>query len=190
VKAITLHGKKELDIYINPQRQRLLRAMTLLGKPATPKQLSEKLGISASSVQHHLKRLMELSVVELHHTEIIHGITARYYIAPPCTINLGTLEEDGNTDQRIALMQNAVGEVFNGFVRHLKSGFANVTPAEAASGIHGDLSWGVARLTRAEAEELFVLIRRYLEAHEQEQAQGEPWEYALIAYPTEETHDA
>lgn len=190
MNTITLHGKKELDIYINPQRQRLLREMTLLGKPVTPKQLSDKLGISASSVQHHLQKLMELGVVELHHTQSIHGITARYYVAPPCTVSIGCLSQDGYADQRIALMQNAIGEVFQGFSTHLQHGLSRKPPADATSGAHGDVSWGVVRLTQAEAVNLFALIQRFLHEHEQPQAEGAPWEYALIAYPVEETPDA
>ena len=190
MNTITLHGKKDLDIYVNPQRQRLLREMTLLGVPATPKQLSEKLGISASSVQHHLKKLMELGIVELHHTQSIHGITARYYAAPPCTVSIGCLEQDGNADQRIALMQNANGEVFQGFSTHLQKGLIQAPPADAASGAYGDVSWGVVRLTKAEAVNLYALIRRFLDEHEPPQTEGEPWEYALIAYPVEETPNA
>ena len=164
--------------------------MTLLGKPVTPKQLSEKLGISASSVQHHLKKLMELGIVELHHTQSIHGITARYYAAPPCTVSIGCLEQDGCADQRIALMQNAIGEVFQGFSSHLQKGLTHPLPPDASSGTHGDVTWGVVRLTQAEAVSLFALIRRFLDEHEQPQTEGNPWEYALIAYPVEETTDA
>jgi len=33
VDIITLSGKRDLDIYVNPQRQRLLRLMTIIGRP-------------------------------------------------------------------------------------------------------------------------------------------------------------
>lgn len=35
--------------------------------------------ISPSSVQHHIKKLISLDLLELDHTELIQGITARYY---------------------------------------------------------------------------------------------------------------
>ena len=46
-KMVTLATRKQMDIYMNPQRQRLLKALEVSGKPMTPKQLSNVLKISA-----------------------------------------------------------------------------------------------------------------------------------------------
>ncbi len=186
MKTIRLSGKRELDIYVNPQRQRLLRLMTVVGRPITPKELSDRMGISASSVQYHLKKLEELGVVALSHTERIRGITARYYVAPPVTVSLGILTPDGNNPQRIAMMQSGVNGVFNGFLRYYSQASEEPAPADPL----GDVMWGVMRLGEAEARELSQVVRRYLDGH---QATGEgraPWEYALIAYPVPEGDDA
>lgn len=56
MEKITLSTKKELEIYMNPVRQKLLRLLGRSKIPMTPKQLSEKLEISPSSVQHHIKK--------------------------------------------------------------------------------------------------------------------------------------
>ena len=77
--TIDITTKKQMDIYMNPQRQRLLKEMSIYGKPITPKQLSNILNISPSSVTYHLKKLQELGIVELDHTEMVHGICAKYY---------------------------------------------------------------------------------------------------------------
>ena len=63
---------------MNPQRQRLIKAMEVNGAPITPKQLSNLLKISASSVSLHIRKLEELGLVELDHTESLHGIQAKY----------------------------------------------------------------------------------------------------------------
>ena len=60
-KMITLATRKQMDIYMNPQRQRLLKALEVSGKPMTPKQLSNVLKISASSVSLHIRKLEELA---------------------------------------------------------------------------------------------------------------------------------
>lgn len=77
-REIDITTRKQLDIYMNPQRQRLLHEMQLIVRPATCKELADAMGISASSVTHHMKKLEELGLVELDHTEVVRGINARY----------------------------------------------------------------------------------------------------------------
>ncbi len=184
--TILLSGKRELDIYINPQRQNLLRRMRLAGAPVTPKFLADQMGISASSVQHHIKKLLELGVVELDHTERIRGITASYYRVPPKVVRIGGLIEDENAAQRLALMQNALNTAFSGFSEYCKKGVASVKQGEQ----HGDMLSGIIRLKNEEAKQLYGLIRAFLDAHEPGEGEGTPWEYALVAYPVSEAGDA
>ena len=182
MQTITLTGKKELDIYINPQRQRLLRALTLANEPVTPKQLSTTLGISPSSVQHHIAKLVELGVVGLSHTQRIHGITAHFYQALPVTVRIGYVPDAGDAAQRLALIQNGVNAVLTGFSHYVAQG-----ERRTAEGMPvGDVLWGISRLQPKEAQELFAQIRQYIAAHEAPVSAGEPWEYALIAYPAKE----
>lgn len=202
--SIVLSGKKELDIYINPQRQRLLRTLAIAGAPMTPKQLSGVLGISPSSVQHHIQKLVTLGVVAESHTQRIHGITAQYYYAPPVTVRIGYGVEAGLYTQRFALIQNGVNEVLQGFMDYSHSPATLLPPchtAEAESDCsakeavlpnatpYGDVLWGIARLTESEAQEVMALVRTFLRAHETPSPDRMPWEYALIAYPVpEEPH--
>ncbi len=186
METIVLTGKKELDILINPQRQNLLRQMRIAGVPMTPKQLSIRLGISASSVQHHLKKLVELGVVELSHTERIHGITASYYHVPPKTISIGGLIGDELGDQRLALIQNSISTVYTGFFDYCRRGVESLRKDEQ----HGDMLTGIVHLTGPEAKELYGIIRAYLDEHEQVGEGSAPWEYALVAYPVTEPDNA
>jgi len=182
MNTIVLTGKKDLDIYINPQRQRILRLMTLLGRPVTPKKVADEMGISASSAQYHIKKLASLGVVAFSHTKRINGITARYYRVVPCTVSLGFLQADENNTQRLALMQSGVTEVFNGFADYLKRTKSAPPPQEML----GDVLWGITCLKPEEAAELTEHIHRFLQAHEPPESEGDPWEYALIAYPVPE----
>ena len=54
-KTLDITTREQLDVYMNPQRQRLLHEMQVLARPATCKQLADAMGISASSVTHHMK---------------------------------------------------------------------------------------------------------------------------------------
>ena len=188
--TIVLTGKRELDIYVNPQRQRLLRCMRLAQTPRTAKWLADEMGISASAVQHHLKKLMELGIVAISHTERIHGITASYYKALSVTVSIGGarggLLKDENAGQRLALMQNSVSAALQGFSEYCKN---SVECAEEKAQ-HGDVLSGIIYLSPGEARELYGMVRAYLDARGTGGEGGEPWEYALIAYPARREADA
>ncbi|NLD60707.1 MAG: winged helix-turn-helix transcriptional regulator [Clostridiales bacterium] len=181
--AIVLSGKRELDIFVNPQRQNLLRAMRVAGVPMTPKQLSARVGISPSAVQHHIRKLLELGVVELSHTERIHGITASYYRVSPRDVSIGVLPRDGLGEERLACIQGALSAVFSGYADYVRRGVAEGEQ-------FGDALTGVIRLNHDEARELYGMIRRFLDERRREGRDGSPWEYALIAYPVAEAGDA
>ena len=53
--SLDITTREQLDIYMNPQRQRLLHEMQVMARPATCKQLADAMGSSASSVSHHMK---------------------------------------------------------------------------------------------------------------------------------------
>jgi predicted ArsR family transcriptional regulator len=54
----------------------------IAGVPMTAKQIADKIGISASSVQHHIRLLAELGIVEQSHIEQITGSKQRIIV--PC----------------------------------------------------------------------------------------------------------
>ena len=185
MESIFLSGKKELDIYVNPQRQKLLRCMRVAGVPLTPKQIAGRIGVSASSVQHHLGRLMEIGLVALSHTEKIHGITAKYYRILPKEVRIGGFARDEHREERFALLQAALSQVFQGF-----SDYCQKQPANGpVTGQFGDMLSGIIRLSNEEAGELYAVIRGFLSEHEREGSRGEAWEYALIAYPVMKDHE-
>jgi len=69
MKKVILTSQSDLDIYMSPMRQRLIRELSIAKVPMTAKMLADKLQISASGVQHHIKKLMSLGLVELDRTE-------------------------------------------------------------------------------------------------------------------------
>ena len=52
-KQIRLETRQQLNIYMSPVRQELMRLLRLAEEPMTPKALADRLGVSPSSVQHH-----------------------------------------------------------------------------------------------------------------------------------------
>ncbi len=184
LEPIVLATKKELDIYINPRRQEILRQMQIVNKPITPKELSRRLNISASSVQHHLKKLESLGVVKLHHTELMRGITAKFYWVPPRTINMGRTPNSAENAQRIAIMQNNLASTFSGFANYAQT--TQSPPQEAL----GDMNWGILHIEESEVLELKKLIMAFIHEHEKPGAKGIPFAYTTIFYPIEEDDHA
>jgi DNA-binding transcriptional ArsR family regulator len=183
-QPIILKTKKDLDVYINPRRQELLRVMQIENKPVTPKELSRKMGISSSSVQYHIQKLLGLGVIELHHTEIIRGITARFYWLPPRTVSLGRAPHSAENAQRLALMRNSLTSTFEGFSEY----FTHCeSPPEEAQGMMG---WGIVHMEEGEIRALKRIIHNFIHEHEKPETKGVAMEYALLAYPIGEDVDA
>ena len=186
MEPILLTGKKELDIYVNPQRQNILRCMQIKGEPMTAKQIADEIGISASSVARHIRLLSELGIVEQSHTERIHGITATYFRVLPRPIRVGGLKDDGENNQRIALMQADITQRFDGFLAYCEALGDRISDDTQ----FGDMLSGIIHLKQSEAKELYQMIRSFLDAHENHDPGSNAWEFALIAYPVEhETHE-
>lgn len=183
--TILLKDKESLDIFVNPQRQNILRCMKVAGTPLTPKQIADTIGISASSVTHHLKKLCALGVVQLSHTAQVRGITASYYTAPPVTVSYG-LGTAGQDHLRMAALQNNIAGIMQRFTDYC------LTPPPAAPGTqdqHGDFLSGILHLSPAHTQELYALIRRFIDEHETpataDGAATAPWEYALVFLPAQ-----
>jgi DNA-binding transcriptional ArsR family regulator len=180
-KVISLSTKEELSIFMSPQRQQLLRAMRLFGRPVTAKALADKLGISASSASHHISKLMHLGIIEPDHTEVINGIIARFFRLADVTVNIGQQLTDGLAGERTALVQNILLNALDGMNQCLERAKQLGIPSERLQE-HGDFLSGVAYLSPEDAERLLKLIRDFLETHKAPSDNTQPWEYALILY--------
>ena len=187
MKKITLTTKKELDIYMSPTRQQLLRLLSIESSPMTPKQLSDKLQISASGVQHHIKKLMQLGLVELDHTEAVNGITASFYKPAKVTVSIGLSRADELSEQKEVLVQNSIAQVYDGFKRQMKKRIV-LTGEKDSEALQkwGDILSGVVHLSEKQSEELISLVTEYIEQHSAPSTDSSPWEYAIIAYNAEE----
>lgn len=180
-KIISLSTKEELKIYMSPQRQQLLRAMRITGKPMTAKAVADKLDISASSATHHISKLVLLGVVEEDHTEMVNGILARYFRLADVTVNIGQQLDDGLGDERTVIIQNVLLSALEGMSEGLEWAKRNGIPDENLAD-YGDVLSGVMHLKPEDARELLKYIREYLNSHEQHEDGTQPWEFALILY--------
>jgi len=183
MKKISLSTKQELDIYMNPTRQQILRQLSLSDTSMTPKMLADKLKISASGVQHHLKKLISLGLIELDHTEMINGITASFYKLTHAQVQIGFGKDDELDQIREVLIQNSVFNVLSSFLKRLRK---LKTASEPLNSSMGDILSGVVHLTPEASAKLMKMIEDFIQQHSTPQQNTQPWEYALIVYNAKE----
>jgi DNA-binding transcriptional ArsR family regulator len=184
MRKIILSTKEDLNIYMNPTRQEILRILTLNSDPMTPKMLSDRLGISASGVQHHIKKLLGLNLIELDHIEVINGINAKLYKASDVTVQIGLESDDGTSHQRKAIMQASISGVYDRFNSHLEEVVSKNPIRTDEFAAHGDILTGIVHLSENDSAELMSIIRDYIDDHSTPSKEKSPWEYALILYDT------
>lgn len=190
MKKVALTSKKELDIYMSPMRQRLLRQISIAGTPMTPKMLADKLQISASGVQHHIKKLMLLGLIELDHTEIINGITASFYKPAQVTVQIGLSQSDALAEQREVLIQDSIAQVYDGFRKQMKKRISVQGDKDTESlQKWGDILSGVVHLDEQQSDELMKLVTEFIHQHAVPTGDSCPWEYVIIAYNAEEIYN-
>lgn len=190
MKQITLTTREELNIYMSPVRQQLLRRLNIANTPMTPKMLADKLKISASGVQHHIKKLMDLGLIELDHTEIINGITASFYKPAQVMVQIGLGRDDDLAGQREVLMQDLIAQVYDGFRTKMKKRIESQGDRDSSYlRKWGDILSGVVYLNEQDSMDLTKLVEEFLARHSMPNAGSSPWEYAIIAYNAEELSD-
>lgn len=179
--VLDITTREQLEIYMNPQRQRLLREMQVLALPATCKQLADIMGISASSVTHHMKKLESLGLVELDHTELVRGITAKYWRFVPMSVSIRVGERDDLQEEKAFLIDYLQQRTYDAFRSYIGSGAA---ARERGLGLaHGDLRDGFVYLTEDEARELQERIASFLAKRETPRDGAVPWEFSLMYFP-------
>lgn len=178
-KIINITSRKNLEIYMNVQRQNILRILEINSAPMTPKQISEKIGISASSVTYHIKKLLKLGIIELDHQEIIHGIYASFYRYVPCIINLCGNSQNDLKREKMAYADYAIQETWKGFKNYI-DGIDNV---DETKHIIGDFMNGIFYLEDSEIIELKKILRDFQAAHLKPDITSKPWDIAIVAYP-------
>ncbi len=179
---INITTRKELEIYMNAQRQRLLKTMEVCNTPMTPKQLSDRLEISPSSVTYHLKKLESLGLVALDHTEIIHGIQAKFYKKIPAIVNLKADMKDDLYAEKMVLAEYSINDTWSEFKKYV-SNLPACPDEEGSCQTPGDFMNGIVYLSDEEAKQLKDLITQFHKNHTAPAENTTPWEMALVAFP-------
>ena len=135
-------------------------------------------------VTYHLKKLEELGLVELDHTESIHGIQAKFYRRVPAVVNLkGDLQDDLHAEKEL-ILDYLINDIWTGFKKYITDLYKKEKNLQEVT---GDCLNGVIYMTDEEAKKVKEQILAFQEAHMEPKEGAKPWDMALIAYPGKRT---
>lgn len=180
MKTVVLNGEKELRIYSLPLRQKILREMQYLGRPATAKEIADRLQITPSSAQHHLKQLMAIGLVEPDHVQIIKGIQAQYLRLTEVTVSIGQQYADTLAPLRDEMVKSNLNTALGGFMRVVENNRENSMSGQ--NGRLNDILTGIVHLTEEEAENFYQMVLDFLDGHTAARPDTKPWEIVLLGY--------
>ncbi len=113
-KNKTLTTTEQIKAFSDPYRLQILFNYKSLNRPATVKEIADKMGETPAKVHYHVKKLLEADILELSHTKEIKGIIAKYYIL---TAEKFTLKCDDNNPQIEELLrselQRAISSIYD-----------------------------------------------------------------------------
>jgi len=179
---IVLSTDKELKILMSPIRQKIIKIMSREGKPVTSKYIADKLNISPSSSQHHIKQLQQIGIIEFDHNEVINGITARYLKLTEKTVSIGQDRNDDLASERDVLARSILSKTYDGYKELINEKRQLLAEEYRKGNKFADQLTGVVHLSSEEANELFDIIDNFIKKHSKASENSHPYEYALIAY--------
>ncbi len=178
--CVDLVEKKQFRVMLHPVRQEMLHLLRLRGKPISANKVAERMQLSPSGAQSHLRKLVDLGVVaELERTRE-DGVKLYYYQAKNVKLRLCLGREDSFQGEREALAANLTDGTF----RSLLS--TSYRHDEKTMDEYGVLRFGALHMTSEQRAGLVKLVDQYLDRLGVPQPDAkEHWEYVIMAYRAE-----
>ncbi len=95
--VITISNGDHIKILMDKKRMEVLRVIREKKVPMTSKQVAECLGINASTVNFHTKKLCSIGVLEVVRTEVVNGIIAKYLAPTASHFKIISCDVDSST---------------------------------------------------------------------------------------------
>lgn len=110
LKRHTATTNEEFKILADPYRMSILNVFFQSKIPMTTKQVADALGEVPAKVHYHIKKLLKIKLLALHHVEIINGINAKYYMMTADSIDFDV--SDDITPEARNLAVDQIAQVF------------------------------------------------------------------------------
>jgi len=170
----TLNTIEEIKIYSDPYRLRILKTFLDFGRPATVKEVADRMGEVPAKVYYHVKKLESIGLVSIDHTEIINGIVAKYYASYSGQIEIQAAEIQ--PEMRGVYWSNVRRLIAEQFDQTKETFLARVT----GDGDTGRFMQNTLHMKPEEAEELFRQVQKLFEPYERKRSGEEVKAYDLF----------
>lgn len=113
-KHKTLTTPEQIKAFSDPYRLQILFNYKSINRPATVKEIADKMGETPAKVHYHVKKMLEAGILVLSHTKEIKGIIAKYY---QLTAEKFSLKYDDSNPQIAELvkseLQRAISSIYD-----------------------------------------------------------------------------
>lgn len=157
---IELKTLEEIRIYSDPYRIQILNAFHKFGRPATVKEIADKMEQVPAKVHYHVKKLESIGLLTLVDTKLINGITAKYYQAYKGSVKIKKSEIDETVHQ---VFQSETTKLLSNLYDENKKRFLQANQQQKPN---GTITNTELQLTQEEFDELNQLILDFCKAHE------------------------
>ncbi len=110
VKYITT--LKEIRVMNDPYRREIMTTMSLIDKPATAKEIADYMGEPPSKVNYHVGILHKYEFIDLHHTENINGIIAKFYLKSSAIFKI-RIDSKNSKSKEISALRDVISSSFD-----------------------------------------------------------------------------
>ncbi|MEJ8307220.1 helix-turn-helix domain-containing protein [Saccharibacillus sacchari] len=169
-----LNTVEEIKIYSDPYRLRILKTFLDFGRPATVKEVADRMGEVPAKVYYHVKKLESIDLVSIDHTEVINGIVAKYYASYSGQIEIKAAEIE--PEMRSVYWSNVRRLIAEQFDQTKETFLGRVT----GDGDTGRFMQNILYMKPDEAEELFRQVQKLFEPYERKRSDKEVKPYDLF----------
>lgn len=107
--------EEELKIFNDPYRMKIIRTFQKSKLPLTVKGVADLMEEVPAKVHYHVKKLLKIDILKLDHTEVINGITAKYYVMPFKSFTISVKSSDDQKYQSLAQAHSILTRVIDDF---------------------------------------------------------------------------
>ena len=129
MKKLILEKEKDLKIFLDPFRSRIMDVVRDAEQPMTVKEIADFLGEVPAKVYYHVKKLESIGVLYVEHTKVINGIVAKYYSLAADSIALSVHKEEDKND-----LSSLLVKTYGSYYDQAKQRFFNICSSGDAPG--------------------------------------------------------
>ena len=158
---------KELEIFSNPFRLNIINVYRDYKEPLTVKGCADILHEFPSKVHYHVKKLLDINVLELDHIEVINGINAKYYKLTSTKFSVQIQKDTVNVVQKNV---EHINNIMISQTEQFKMDFINMSQTAIKRSVEephnvGWFSLNNVYLSKEEFHELEKLVLDYINLH-------------------------